>query len=62
MNNWNITLINTVQPFDKKEVVIPATTIQEALDIGELENNQYYARSARFHSSMKEYNYGQDVN
>lgn len=58
MTNWNVTLINTVEPFDKKEVVIPAVTIQEALDIGEFENDKYYARSACFHSILTEVNYG----
>jgi hypothetical protein len=58
MTNWLVTLINTIEPFDKKEEIVNAVTVQEALDKGESINDKYYARSARFYSVMTEHDYG----
>jgi len=53
VTNWLVTLINTNHPFEKKEIVVPAETVVEALE--EFNHNQpgYVARSARFHSSFQ---------
>lgn len=51
MNNWKVTIINTVEPFDKKEILVHSETVIEALGIADGENPGYYARSAMFHHS-----------
>lgn len=52
MTKWLVTLINTIQPFEKKEVVVHSPTIQEALDEAESLHPSYYARGARYHSNV----------
>lgn len=51
MVNWEVTLINTVQPFDVKQALIMAETVVEALGLAELAHKSYWARSARYHHS-----------
>lgn len=52
MTNWLVTLINTCSPFERKEVVVHAETIIEALDEKIHKHPTYYARSARYHSNV----------
>jgi hypothetical protein len=49
MNNWLVTLINTEQPFDVKQVVVQTETIVEAFDEKFHKHPTYYARSAGVH-------------
>lgn len=60
MTNWEVDMINTEEPFDRKKVLINTQTIAEALDLAEQSHKPYYARSARFHCSdlSKEFGYG----
>jgi len=60
VTNWEIDMVNTVEPFDRKKVLINTETIVEALDLAEQANKPYYARSARFHVTdiAKEFGYG----
>lgn len=50
MTNWLVKLINMNHPFDEKEVVVNAPTIAEAFDEKNHGLQQYWPRSAQFHS------------
>ncbi len=58
MTNWLVTLINTDHPFEKKQVIVHAETVIQALDEQNHKQHGYYARSACFHSTyqMSDYN------
>lgn len=53
MNNWIVTIVNTVQPFEVKKVVVPAETVVEALDEWFHGHIGFVARSASFHSTCR---------
>ena len=50
MTNWKVTMINTVEPFEKKECYITAQTIVEAYGEAEYQHPGYFIRSASFHT------------
>lgn len=58
MTSWLVTLVKTVQPFDKKKVVVHAETVIEALDEFNHKEENYTAVSASFHSSYMDVNVG----
>lgn len=53
MTNWLVTLINTDHPFEKRQVVVPAETVIEALDEFHHKQTGFVACSAAFHSSFQ---------
>jgi hypothetical protein len=50
MTNWLVSIIRKSTPFEKKEVIIHAVSIQEAFDQAEKEHKDFHVRSATFHS------------
>ena len=47
MFNWIVTLVNTIAPFDTKQTLVRADTVQDCFDEERHGNKGYYARSAR---------------
>lgn len=50
MTNWLVKLVNMVEPFDEREVVVHAATIVDAFDEKNHGLKTYWPRSAQFHS------------
>jgi hypothetical protein len=60
VTNWEVTLVNTKEPFDIKTANVTTDTIVEAHGEAETQHPGYWVRSARFHHTdiAKEFGHG----